>query len=340
MTADRHATRERLSDIDLAKGVAIFLVVLGHVVAREPPVGNEWYVGLKFAVYQFHMPFFMFLSGAVFRATRPAAAGLRGYGPFVLGRLRRLAPGFALFALLIWAGKAVASRVIHVDNPQSADLASLARIFTHPGASAATSLWYVYVLLELSLLFPLLLAAFRGRALPVLVVAAALHALPLGFALPELFALDLLCEHALWFALGLLAIDHRRACVGAVAANALPFYLGFGLSFLALLWLPDHAAKTIIGLASLPAVYAFANSFAAVRDRRGLLLLGEYTFTVYLMNTLAIGLAKGVLLEVLPWDHANFALYFPLLLAAGLLGPIALHRAVLSRQPLLARITK
>ena len=82
------------------------------------------------------------------------------------------------------------------------------------------------------------------------------------------------------------------------------------------------------------------NSFAAVRDRRLLLLLGEYTFTIYLMNTLAIGLAKGVLLEVLPWDHANFALYFPLLLAAGLLGPIALHRTVLSRQPLLARITK
>lgn len=334
------ATRERLTDIDLAKGIAIFLVVLGHVVAREPPAGNEWYSELKFAVYQFHMPFFMFLSGAVFRYTYRKPTSVSAYTRYVVARAGRLAPGFVLFALLIWAGKVLGSRFLHVDNVQSGDFASLLRIFTHPGSSVATSLWYVYVLLEFSLVFPILLTLLRGQLIALLVLTAALHALPLYVELPGLIAIDLFCEHALYFAAGMLFVEYRRVSVEAIAKHTLLFYFVFGLSFLAILLLPDYVSKTIIGIASFPAVYAFANSFRARRDRSLLLALGEYTFTIYLMNTLAIGLGKGVLLEFLPWDYRNFALYFPVLLAAGVVGPILLHRFVLAHNPYLGRITK
>lgn len=333
-------TRERLTDIDLAKGLAIFLVVVGHVVAREPPLGNDWYVALKFLIYQFHMPFFMFLSGAIFAVTWQPVDGLRDYGGYVRARVLRLAPGFILFSLVIWAGKVVGGRFLHVDNAQTADVESLLRIFTHPGSSVATSLWYIYVLLEFYLAFPLALALARGRLLVVLALAAALHALPLITRLPDTLAIDLFCEHALYFALGLLFIKYYKPAVSAISRSALVWYGLFALSFLSILVLPDYGSKTISGVLSIPALYAFASSFRAERDRQALLTLGEYTFSIYLMNTLVIGFTKGVLLKIAPWDYANFVLFFPALLAAGVIAPILVHRTVFSRVPALARITK
>jgi hypothetical protein len=204
----------------------------------------------------------------------------------------------------------------------------------------ATSLWYIYVLLELYVAVPLALAAARGRLAVIVALAAALHALPLFVKLPDVLAVDLFCEHAFYFALGLCFIKYYEPAVAAISRSWLLCYGLFALSFLSSLVLPYYAAKTLIGVLSMPALYAFANSFRAERDRKVLLTLGSYTFTIYLMNTLVIGFAKGLLLKIAPWDHRNFILFFPVLLAAGVVVPILVHRHGFTRVPYLARITK
>jgi len=162
----------------------------------------------------------------------------------------------------------------------------------------------------------------------------------LAFQMTQLLAIDRFCAYALFFSLGLLFIEHYAAVVAFVLDRALLFYGLFAFSFLAILLWPGDLSKTIIGLCSLPALYAFVASFRGSRDRLALLTLGEYSFSIYLMNTLFIGFTKGVLLTVLPWDGGNFLLFFPLLLTAGVVGPIGLHRHALARIPYLGRITK
>lgn len=44
------AAKERRLDLDRAKGLAILLVVYGHIVARQAPANNEWYVWSKEAL--------------------------------------------------------------------------------------------------------------------------------------------------------------------------------------------------------------------------------------------------------------------------------------------------
>src|SRR5689334_2199437 len=52
------ASKLRLTDIDRAKGLAIILVVFGHLVPHGTlPQGQEWYDVLWVAIYRFHMPF-------------------------------------------------------------------------------------------------------------------------------------------------------------------------------------------------------------------------------------------------------------------------------------------
>ena len=58
----------RRSDIDIAKGFALFLVVLGHVVTMHHTI-FRW-------IYAFHMPAFFFLSGMTFRPEKSILSGL------------------------------------------------------------------------------------------------------------------------------------------------------------------------------------------------------------------------------------------------------------------------
>ena len=51
---------KRIEWIDELKGFAIFLVVFGHLIQSKMLPVNGW---LHSAIYSFHMPLFMFLSG-------------------------------------------------------------------------------------------------------------------------------------------------------------------------------------------------------------------------------------------------------------------------------------
>ena len=333
-------TRARLTDLDLAKGLAIFLVVLGHVVARETPPGNDWYALVKAAVYKFHMPFFMFLSGTVFQLTWRPPEDLAAYRRTLGKRAKRLIPGFLLFAVIIWAGKWAASQAVHVDNVQTG-WESLLRIVTMPSASVAASLWYVYVLMQLYAAFPLLMLLCRQHLGAVVAIGFALHAFGIAAApLPEWFAIDRFCEYAFFFALGLPFAAHHERIRAWVTANALPCVAVFALSFGTIMIWPGALSKTWIGLASLPAVFAIAVWLGRGPLRTPLLVLSEFTFTIYLMNTLAIGFTKALLFEIHPWDGAAFFVYFPVLLAVGVAAPILAYQLVIRHLPGLRDVTK
>ena len=56
---------KRLDWIDIAKGIGIILVVLGHTLV--PQVRETGFAGfLWIFIYNFHMPLFFFLSGYLF----------------------------------------------------------------------------------------------------------------------------------------------------------------------------------------------------------------------------------------------------------------------------------
>jgi surface polysaccharide O-acyltransferase-like enzyme len=213
-------------------------------------------------------------------------------------------------------------------------------VLTRPGASAARSLWFVYVLFEYYLVFPLLMAAVRGSCRALIAVAAILHLATHVFDVPQFGAADQFCEYSLFFALGMAFAQRRDWLAPLFTQHALLFWFAFLLSFLTVEILPEPTSKTIVGLCSLPAFYAAAAALDSTRDAALLHLLSKYTFTIYLMNTLFIGLVKGICVRWVQWDGDTFVLfYFPVLLAVGIAGPILAHRFVLSRFPYLARVT-
>jgi fucose 4-O-acetylase-like acetyltransferase len=330
--------RPRRSDLDLAKGLGILLVVIGHLVARSSPRDNEWYVVLKHALYHFHMPFFMYLSGYVVFLTGAARIPRSKWPELATRRMSRLLLPFVLFGLFILLGKLVASHFIQVDNLPGSFAQGLRGLVWDTDSSPAESVWYLVVLFALTILVPPILWVLRGRATLLLVLALVLYVLPV----PHVMYLDRIARFMSFFAMGGLASDAGKSWLDLIDR-----YFALALvALLAALWLfltvfpalPPDVPLFVCGALSMPALHGLVRH-RFFSSSSLLLTFGAYSFVIYLLNTPFIGLAKGAMLKVLPWDGVNFLLYALVLTAAGMFLPILLRRYVLIRVPALYQMT-
>jgi fucose 4-O-acetylase-like acetyltransferase len=325
-----------LPDIERAKGFAIILVVIGHVVAREPPANNEWYVVLKSAIYAFHMPFFMYLGGLVFFHVGDAVNPRPGYGAYLIRRAERLLVPFLALGLIILLGKFVAERFLHVDNTPASFWTGLQSLFWHTEQSPATSVWYIFVLFVYCGVTPILVRLSHGRLWPALLIAVALHVL----IVPQIAYLNRVAFFFVYFMIGCMAGKYRAQAMEFID-KALPIS---GVVFVISLMLTTaqiepHVTEEICALSSLAFIHGLMRTTWLDRSD-ALLWFGKFSFVIYLFNTLTIGLAKGVLLKIAPWDGVNFLGFFPILLMSGLIGPVLLKKILLDRFPVLGRLTR
>lgn len=332
------ATKTRRLDLDRGKGLGILLVVLGHIVAFAPPRGDEWYLVFKYGLYEFHMAFFMYLSGYVTFLTGAARVAPANWPRFVSNRAARLLPPFFVFWFVIVSGKLFASHFMFVDNMPSSPLEALTSFVWNTDSSAARTVWYLIVLFALSTIVPPILWKLRGRTDLLVVIALLIYPLPV----PHVLYLDHIAKFFVFFAIGGLASDagdrwlawvdryYGAALVGLFAAMYVTIYL-----------LPDLTDDTklfICGVISIPALHGVVRR-TRLANSNTLLTLGVYSMAIYLLNTPCIGLTKGLMLKLVSWDGVNFVFYGPLLVAAGTLVPIWLKRHLLRRIPVVDRMT-
>jgi fucose 4-O-acetylase-like acetyltransferase len=185
-------TQGRDTSLDVAKGALIFLVVLGHALPGGHPVTE--------AIYLFHMPAFVFISGVL---TREAPLT----GPRLDGLLTRLLAPLLVFQVLYVAFELLA-----------------------PGRGALTMetvltprwpLWFLAALLVWRLMSPVL-SRLRGA----LVASVVLYLATGGVELPQIFSINYIVSFLPFFLLGLRlepAALHRLRVpkVRAVSAGVL-----------------------------------------------------------------------------------------------------------------------
>lgn len=337
--------RERRGDIEAARGLAIVLVVFGHIVARQDPAGVEWYEPLRRAVYAFHMPLFLYLSGLVavysgfLRQKRVKFWALAGR------RAKRLLVPFFGLGLLIVLGKCAARGLVHVDNAPSGLGSGVLALVWDTGHSPAISIWYLFVLFVVSLGAILVLDGRPARLPFLLAGALAVFWVPL----PAYLYLDRIGMFAPFFLLG-AAAGFAGARWDGFMDRFWPWAMAvFGVALVAVAMLPacseweQKAILLAVGGISLPSIHGFLRCsrlfWLQQAISRPFLLLGRYSFMIYLFNTLCIGLAKGVMLLFWSWDGAHFYLFAPALMCAGLAGPMGLKRYAFRRVRVLDRLT-
>lgn len=334
-------SKARLLDIDRSKGFAIFLVVVGHILTGATLEGNDWFKFLHSAIYRFHMPFFMFLSGAIFYYTYKNIESVRDYLKFISKKALRLMPGFFLFALIILSGKLIMSKIMYVDDVPTNIWIDLLNIIICPYYGPAGSLWYIYVLFEFYLISPLLLKLSNSKLLWNLFIAFVLHLLSISLNITTFFMLNVFTEYYLYFSIGFLLIRHYNKLREIFTKFFILSVILFVFSFTTTQFLPGQISKLIISLLSIPAIIGLMNNKIIINNLNStLLLFSEYTFTIYLMNTIVLGLTKGVIFKFISWDGTNFLFILPFLIFLGLTIPILVHKFIFSRIDFLSRMTK
>ncbi len=329
--------RERRLDLDRAKGLAILLVVFGHIVARQQPEGLTWYEPLRFAVYRFHMPLFFYLSGTVAMLSGVLATPPARWATLLERRAVRLLLPFFAVGLLILLGKLGAGQVTTtVDNAPEGLGAGLRHLFWDTATSPATSIWYLLVLFLATLVaVPAMRLGLGSTGLVVL--GLAFQFLPI----PPVLYLDRFASHFLFFAMGIW-VAHRQAWLLTAFSRQIGLWVGLFLGSLALAEagvLPEAWSMLVCGLLALPALHALVRAAPANRLRWPL-WFGRYSMVIYLFNTIAIGVAKAVLVALgLGWTVAGFWLHAPVLMAAGVFLPVLFKWLLLRRIPAVDRLT-
>lgn len=319
MTVDQ--PRERW--VDDVKGFACFLVAAGHglqglVLAGILDAGSVWR-WFNRAIYCCHVQLFFLCSGYLWQRFG-RSSGWRGHGRAALQKAWVLGVPYFAFTALQWGLKTAFAPWV---NHSAGDL--WRNLFVKPVAPY----WY---LAALAILFALLPRAGEKRVWAWMFgAAAALKAVASAVDSGGwCFAARAVAENAFWFTGGMgLSFGGADWLRGNVAKwmGAVCGALFFGGSVAALRWGGFENAwwKWGLGMAACAAVLAWASNRGEQRAVDFWNWTGRNALPIFLMHTFCVASVRMGLhaagLETL-WVHV------PAMLAASLVGPVALLHAL------------
>ena len=318
---EAHRSQPRLQVVDVARGIGMVLVVLGHAIGGLVDAGlmhtrgaGAWTFHL---IYTFHMPLFFLLAGVFVQARlRGGVAGYLGDGAF------RIAWPYLLWSVATLM--LIDSLGTLVNRPAQVDAARLVALLWEPAAQ----FWFLHALLVLHLASALLVPRVgAGGYLAVMAcayVVAIVVELPVALSRPMRFGLF----HALgvfagpWLVHALGAVSRRNAALmaavlGFACLAAAQVVLAQGLSYWSAGALPAAACGTA-------AVLLLARSMPATAAAP-LAFIGRCALAVFAVHVIFVAGTRIALHKLLGVDVAAWLL--PLLVAAGLAGPLLLRTA-------------
>ncbi len=311
---------ERLHHIDRAKGLGIVLVVWGHLAGQSTGAMPLWFYISVDAIYTFHMPLFMYLSGFVYFLIGAPERFWARPGTFVGKRFDRLMIPFLVFAALVVIGKHFAGQIGPVDDPVDSIPQGFAKVVVNARDNPSISIWYLLVLFIYSVFTPILWRMGR-RSMALLFLIGGLGWL---FPLPEIFYIRRVAVYFIFFVVGGVVAIHREAVLPVMARW---WWLATIVSAIACWFLLGRpVALLCCGLMAPLAVHGLF--LQRWWDGDALFLtLGRYSMAIYLMNSIFIGLAT------IGFKHAMRAAGWTIpfllaLFAIGVVGPMLVRRVL------------
>lgn len=310
----------RLVHFDIAKAIAIILVVIGHYYPENAP---GWYLALHSWIYTFHMPLFMFASGYIYLSFKKD----EGYFTFIKKKFRRLFVPYIIVSMIIISIKLLTQRNMYVENPVTPE--TYIQILYLP--AAGYFLWFIWSLFTCFLIIPFFKTA--NARLVLLLISILLHyVFTLGSI--ELFAINETSRNLLWFMVGTSACDYGSIVFShkfwEKYKNILKIFsiiLFVVTSILFLLETPyTNEILAWFGIASMMATSTWIAHIRATRYIQPILIVGSASYIIYLFHTTFEGLAKSIVQKVtfFATSDTGFVMGALLCILAGIVGPIVL----------------
>lgn len=317
--------KDILHDIKVATGVAIMLVVVGHLASRGQE-GIDLYVNLKSLIYKFHMPLFLFLSGYISGYTYKEIKTYKVYISFIKKKFLRLFPAYLLLSIIFFLGK-------YILGSTTSLLDGLVSIFIYPSISNSGFLWYIYVLFLYNLIMPLIIYTTKHYFYIFFGVAIIFS----FFSFTNFLNLNFFFWYLPFFMLGCFVSNHKEKYTYVLKKTGLLslilFIIWGVLEYLQIVDIP----KILVGFLSIGSIH-YGCLFLIKRNKL-FEFLGAHSFNIYLFNTMFLGAITFILKKILGTDlfvDLFYILVIPMIFI-GLYFPIILYSLIKKRIPLLEK---
>ena len=316
---------KHLKDVDVAIGIAIMLVVYGHLLFNVKDL--DWFVNSRKLIYKFHMPLFMFFSGFLMSYTYKPVNNTEEYFVFLKKKIKKFLPPYLLFSLIF-----LAFDYLFYGLSISELKETVISIFIYPSESSAGFLWYVYVLLEFYIVFPLLMMIAKNHLFKLLLFTVVLQFIHV----PKFLGLYFFASYFLFIVLGIVVTKHLELYYRYLSKFGLIFVAQFVIVLTVAAAGYVQFPKVIMGLSSIPAIHYISIKLLSFKWSSKLMYIGQHSFYIYLMNTLVMGSLFLFFTKVLKIN--NLELISPVLMVSGVYIPILIYRKIIRKIPILNRV--
>ncbi|MBC2580247.1 acyltransferase family protein [Clostridium sp. DJ247] len=323
-------------DMDIARGIGIFLVVLGHSFPDDKFNNSFVYEYLYKFIYSFHMPLFFIISG-FFAYKIYNISSLSKYKEFISGKFKRLIiPYFAVSLIAIPIKlymNRYAARPILIDN-------LIIDLILYPTGNGTINhtgtpiqyFWFIYTLFFIFAVAPLL------NKIPiriVLLITAILNLI--HFKQVSLFYAWGIVHYLFYFYLGIYFNSIYKKYVEfkykkLLIATSFIVLVLINLKNVSAQFYPLYSLTTAL-IGSL----LFINvSYLIVNNKIGekLKFIGNYSYDIYLFSWFFQTGVRVILFQML---KLNYTFVTIMMLIAGLL-PIILSNLILKKIPILDKV--
>lgn len=322
------SSKPRLVAVDLMVGLAMLLVVMGHMSVGVEP---EWYAhGMLQWIYSFHMELFVFLSAFLIRYSYKGVHSPLEYGKYIWRKFKK----FFLWFLVIGMGVAILVPLFRHESLTAERLwNSFRTLLLYPRYSEASFLWYIYILFGFYLVSPLFFALPQvGRV--ICCIAAMFLAMIEG---GQMFCAYDFCDYTFFYCLGVLCAEWieeiRNAKRWLWALLSVPFVVfsvwlftdgcRYGYNFTLLGWW-----SLLTGVASLPFFYLLSLWLQKIKwIRNALTAISESCFLIYLLQMFIIWGVCHLLDSVHLLSQVSFAILLIVNTILAILIPILIAEA-------------
>lgn len=183
----------RLREIDLLRGIAIILVIVGHSFILHPVNIHDvsWCLNTFNWIYTFHMELFFLLAGCVYHCVN--------YKKFFRKKVDRILVPYLLFGLI---SMVLAASSIGAVNRHLSWMDGINKLFFHGG-----EYWFLYVLFIIFAIYPLIERIILKGWQKVLLITV-LMILPNLVSLPSLFMIKVVAYQLPYFIIGVMVAKH------------------------------------------------------------------------------------------------------------------------------------
>jgi fucose 4-O-acetylase-like acetyltransferase len=317
--------------IYIAKGIAIILVVIGHY----HPYWTIYWRSLHNFIYTFHMPLFMFISGMLF-AKENYVKSLSEYKKLITNKFYRLILPYFSVSLIACLLKIIGNIFFDIRRPIDNNL--LWYVFIDPRSGFVSILWFLYVLFEIFLIFPLLCIIIKEKYVVLLI----LFLLSL-LCWPKILVFDRLFFYLPIFSFGFYAFDIVRSQKYRSSIIVLSFLIFIVLYFFVYTpglynGITENILRICMGLAGALFVLYFSIEVARFRNlfSQFLISLGSFSMSVYLFHTFSFAPVHIIFFQVFNLGKEWFLISAVVAVCMGVFLPILSEKYIIRKIPILS----